>query len=80
MDRDVIMQELTEVMRRRFRLPELEITPATTAAEVPGWDSLAHIDLIVAVETHFGVTVSTREVRGMQNVGALIDLVARKIA
>jgi len=46
---------------------------------VPGWDSLAHINLIVAVEKAFRVSFTTKEVRGLANVGDLVQLVARRV-
>jgi len=67
------------VFRDVFDDESLEITEATTAKDVPGWDSLTHIDLIVAVEKHFKIKVTTRDVAGLANVGQLIELVARRL-
>jgi acyl carrier protein len=51
-----------------------------TAADVDGWDSLSHIDLIVAVEKRFRIRLTTGEVRGLNNVGDFIALISRKAA
>jgi acyl carrier protein len=49
------------------------------AGDVPKWDSLTHINLILAVEKGFKIRLTTREVRGMKNVGDMIRLVQQKV-
>ncbi len=51
-----------------------------TAADVKNWDSLNHIDLIVAVEREFKIRFTTAEVTTLKNVGALASLVDKKRA
>jgi acyl carrier protein len=51
-----------------------------TADDVENWDSLTHINLIVAIEHEFQIKFTTREIAGLQNVGELMDLVLRKHA
>ena len=55
---------------------------ATTAADVDGWDSMAHINLIVAIEKKFGVKFTAADIASMrgegQNVGRLVELIATK--
>ena len=80
MHKDEIVEKLNTVFRERFENPDLVITPATTAADVPGWDSLAHINLVLAVEKAFAIRTSTRDVRGMKNVGDFIALLEKKLA
>lgn len=71
---------LTTIIERMFDVPGDSISRTTTAQDVEGWDSLTHIDLIVAVEREFKVRFTTAEVVSLQNVGELIDLVAKKTA
>jgi acyl carrier protein len=75
-----IYSELTDVMREVFDDDSLEIGPMTTAENVDGWDSQAHITLIVATEVRFGVRFRTAEVEGLKNVGELVRLIAAKQA
>ena len=70
--------KLTEVFRDVFDDNALEITAATTAADVPGWDSLTHINLICAIEKAFRLAFTTKEVKALTKVGDLVDLVARR--
>ena len=80
MDRDTVTQKLTDVFRKTFANDKLSLNDAMTADDVEGWDSLTHINLILAVEKAFNLRFSTREVRGLKNVGNLIALVQSKAA
>jgi acyl carrier protein len=79
---DPIRSRLQDVFRRVFHDDELEVGDATTAADVDGWDSMAHINLIVAIEKKFGVKFTAADIASMrgegQNVGRLVQLIATK--
>ena len=77
-DQDILKQKLTDIFRKTFFQPTLEIHEGMTANDVEGWDSLSHINLVLAIEDEFGISLTTRDVRSMKNVGDLIQLVARK--
>lgn len=74
--------ELQEVFRSVFDDDDLVISPSTTAMDVDGWDSMAHINLIVAVEKHFDFKFTAQELAATRdedgNVGNLIELIAAK--
>ena len=72
-----IHQGLTTVFRDVFDNPKLEIPEATTAQDVEAWDSIMHVNLIVAVEQAFGVSFTTKEVKALANVGDFIKLIGR---
>jgi acyl carrier protein len=76
----MISQELKAVILGALRLDEWEFTDATVASDVPGWDSLSHINLVVAVEKHFGVRFKGVEVLKLKSVGDLQRLVDSKLA
>lgn len=78
MDRQAVWDELGEVFREVFEDADLEVGSATTAKDVEGWDSLAHIQLLVAVEKAFGMRFNTGEVAGLANVGEMVELIARR--
>jgi acyl carrier protein len=74
--------DLQEVFRRVFDDDELVITESTSAADVDGWDSMAHINLIIAVEKRFGVKFAASEIAALgrrgQTVGSIIQILAAK--
>ena len=52
----------------------------TQASDVPEWDSLSHIELVVAVEKHFRIKFTAREVQAFRNVGEMCDAIERRLA
>ncbi|UIJ44000.1 acyl carrier protein [Sphingomonas cannabina] len=71
---------LTEVMRDVFEDDDLQIGSTTTAQDVPGWDSQAHVLLIVATEQRFGIRFTTAEFESLKNVGEFATLIGDKLA
>jgi len=78
--KDEKTQKLTAVFHETFQNHNLVIAREMTAQDVEGWDSLAHVQLIIAVETAFGIKFKLREIMGMKNVGDMIDLIDAKTA
>jgi acyl carrier protein len=72
------INELSEVFREVLRQPELTLRPEMTAKDVRDWDSLHHVQLIVAVEKKFKVKFAMREVAELKNVGDLLRAVQSK--
>jgi acyl carrier protein len=75
---DPIVSGLTSVFREVFDDDELILKPEMTADEVDGWDSLAHIRLILSVQKKFGIKFSPVEMNRLKNVGDLIALTKDK--
>lgn len=74
-----IYDRLLPVFRDIFDDETLTLSPSTTAGDVDGWDSLAHIRLIVSVETDFGVKFSAADVSSLKNVGDFVALIEEKL-
>lgn len=80
MSREEIYENLNEVFRNVFDDEELTVHDETTANDIEDWDSLEHINLIVAVEKKFGIEFNIGEVNTMKNVGDMVDIIAGRIA
>jgi acyl carrier protein len=80
MEKDEIVARLTPIFRDVFNDDALVVSEGMTAADVPSWDSLSNINMIIAVEKAFGVKFSIKDVRSLKNVGELLDLIKRKAA
>ena len=80
---DKLLDELNDVLRGVFDDESLTVTRETTADDVDGWDSMMHINLIIAVEKRFGVKFAAAEINGLkgdgQNVGTFLALLAKKL-
>ena len=74
-----ITEALTGIFRDIFENPALVLRDDMTAADVERWDSLNHIDLIVAIESRWKIRFTTREIAGLKNVGGLAALIQRKL-
>lgn len=77
---DAIVTRLTSIFREVFDDDDLVLRPELTANDVDGWDSLAHIRLILTVQKAFGVKFSAVEMSRLKNVGDLITLTKHKQA
>lgn len=73
-----IDRRITDIFRDIFENDSLELSPSTSAEDVEGWDSIAHISLIFALEEEFGVQFSSRELESMRNVGDLQSIVSAR--
>jgi acyl carrier protein len=73
-----IYATLTQVFRDVFDDDEIVLSPGTTAEDIAGWDSQAHVNLVVAAELKFGVRFRTAELESLHNVGEFVQLIAGK--
>lgn len=63
-----------------LRLDDVEIQDETAANQVPGWDSLNHVNVITAIEKDYGVRFKSIEILKCQNIGDLQNLVNSKVS
>jgi acyl carrier protein len=80
---ELIREQTQTVFRNVFNDDDIVLTDAMTADDVDGWDSLTHINLIIAVERQFGVKFATAEISGLkaddQNIGTFLKLIQKKL-
>ena len=80
MTREDIFARLTDIFRNVFDDDEIVLTDSTTADDIEDWDRLEQINLLVAIEKRFNIKFQLADVSHLENVGAMVDLVARLIA
>ncbi len=66
------------IFRDIFRDENLTIHAETSAKDIDGWDSLAHISLIVAIEKKFSIKFKLAELQDIGNVGDMLKLIVVK--
>ena len=71
---------LEDVFRTVFDDPSIELRPGMTANDVEGWDSLSHVNLILAIELRFGIQFSQKELLTFKTVGDLMNSINSKSA
>lgn len=79
MERRVILQQLEDIFKDVLDLEEIELTEDTTADDIDEWDSLSHIQLIVAIEKGFGIKLTAREVKELADVGEMVSCIQSKL-
>ena len=78
MERNQILKQLEEVFRSVFDDEQITLSPEMTADDIEDWDSLTHIQLVVAIEKSFHVKFTAREIMEWPNIAAIIDSIAAK--
>ncbi|MFZ2005708.1 MAG: acyl carrier protein [Stellaceae bacterium] len=73
-----IYEQLTTIFHDVFLRDDIVLSPELSARQVPDWDSFKQIEIIIAVESQFGIKFGTREMDGLKNVGDLVRLIADK--
>lgn len=75
---DRLLERVTQIIHDVFDDPTIAVTSELSAHDVEAWDSLTHVNLILAAEQEFNVRFSSMEVARMRNVGDLVSLILSK--
>lgn len=78
MEKNQILEEVQEIFRDVLDNEDIVLANETTADDIEEWDSLTHIQLIVAIEKHFKVKFTSKEILSWKNVGEMIDCISTK--
>ncbi len=73
-----IYERLNGVFHSVFFDDTITVDASTSGPDVEGWDSVAHVNLMVAVETEFGIQFTTQEQESMLTVGDMANIIAAK--
>ena len=73
-----IEERLTDIFRSTFNDETIELKDSMTADDIDEWDSIAHVQLIFAIEEEFRIKLSTKDLENIGNVGDLQRVVQKK--
>lgn len=79
MQREEVFIGLNEIFRDVFDDESIEVLENTTADDIEDWDSLEHINLVVAIEKQFKMKFTMGEVTTMKNVGEMVDIILSRV-
>ena len=79
MSREEIYENLDEVFQDVFDDDTIHVTDSTTANDIEDWDSLEHINLIVAIEHKFNIKFNMGEITSLKNVGEMVDIIMERV-
>lgn len=74
-----IKNDVQEIFRDVFDDEELIISNETTADDIEDWDSLAQMNLVVAIEKHFKIRFKVEEIASLHNVGEMLALIEQRV-
>ncbi len=79
MSRKELFEKIQEIFRDIFDDDELKIEESTNSSNIDDWDSINHINLIVAIESELNIKFNLDELSTLKDVGAMIDLILIKM-
>ena len=80
MTREEVYERLNKVFQDVFDDETITVHDGTTSEDIEDWDSLEHINLVVAVENEFDIHFNMGEVNKMKNVGEMVDIILQRAA
>jgi acyl carrier protein len=75
-----LLSQIQDIFQDIFDDPSLIITRDSNASTVEDWDSLAHVNLVTAIEKRYKIRFALGELQELKNVGDMIDLIEEKLA
>ncbi|HMK90589.1 MAG TPA: acyl carrier protein [Methylocystis sp.] len=78
MSDEAVLDRLVEIIRTVLDEPAAQITLDSKASDVPGWDSMSHIAIVVAVESEFKIKFRTAEIERLRDVRDFVELIGSK--
>ena len=78
MERTGLLSDIQDIFRDNLDEDSIVLTEEITANDVEGWDSLTHIQLIVAIEKKFKIRFTSKEILSWKNVGEMLDCILSK--
>jgi acyl carrier protein len=79
MTADTVYEKMNLIFRDVFEDDSLVVGAETSAIDIPDWDSLTHVNLVVAVEKEFKIRFTTKEIRSLQNLGEWVTTICSKL-
>ena len=78
MQRNQLLEQINKVFIDILDNDQIELSEQTVADDIAEWDSLAHIQLVVAIEKHFSIRFTSKEIQSWKNVGEMINCIQSK--
>ena len=77
--REEVYERLNGVFRDIFDDEDITVNDTTSAEDIEDWDSLEHINLVVAIEKEFNIKFNMSEVNKFNNVGEMVDVIIWRV-
>lgn len=80
MEKQEIFNQVQDIFRDILDNEDIVLTSESTAKDIEEWDSLSHIQLIAAIEKHFKVKLTSKEILSWKNVGEMVECIVSKLS
>ena len=80
MNRAEMLKQVNDIFINILDNEDIVLNEYTTANDIDEWDSLTHIQLVVAIEKHFKIRFTSKEIQSWKNVGEMFDCITTKLA
>ena len=80
MTTEAVLNQVNDIFKDVLDNEDIKVSYETTADSIEEWDSLSHIQLIVAIEKYFKIRFTTPEINGFHNVGEMCEGIVLKKA
>ena len=71
------LQQVRSIASDIFGVPADKISAESTPETIETWDSMQHLNLVLAIEEKFGVQLEPEAIEQMKSIGAVAALVER---
>lgn len=78
MTKSEVMEKIKEILNDLFD-DDFDVTESTVADDIDGWDSLAHLQVISAMESGFNIHFTLGEINNFANVGEMADSIIKHL-
>lgn len=77
---DDVLAQVREIASDLFNIPAAQLGPAASPETIPDWDSVQHLNFVLALEQRFEVQFAPEDIEAMRSLGDIAAIVARRRA
>lgn len=74
-----LQSKIFGIIKDTFNRQDIDVSRSTMSSDIPEWDSLKNVEIILAIEQIFCIEFNLNDLKNIKNVGMLIDLIQQKV-
>lgn len=78
-DNKYLLKEIEKLIQKLFDDKDIKLKTNTIAKDIQGWDSLAHVNIVLSLEKKFNFRFNPKDIYNFQNIGELIEIIKEHI-